>query len=200
MNIIYFKTYSLFTSAAKPYFSNLLRIKYRIEFWLAALNHCFSHQSSAVNLQPFDWYDSAFSRRAQCNERCTRLYTVSETIANRENEASSIVYTHGQGIKDIQREDKRLSSHRNFLRSGCWLTSQVFSSLEFGSGYTSSFFLFRCCLLLSFHSIPTLPSSTLWHTKQALTRGPLVISWQVFPARRDVSFGTSWKFDDESRS
>lgn len=36
-----------------------------------------------------------------------------------------------------------------------------------------SFFLFRCCLLLSFHSIPTLPSSTLWHTKQALTRGAL---------------------------
>jgi len=93
---------------------------------------------------------------------------VSETIANRENEASNSVYIREQGIKDIQQEDKRLSSHRNFLRSGCWLTSQVFSSLEFGSGYTSSFSFVAISCLVSILS-PLHPSprygirSELWH-------------------------------------
>lgn len=46
---------------------DIFRIYYEFNtgFWWTALNHCFSLQSFAVNLSLFDWYDSAFSRRAR---------------------------------------------------------------------------------------------------------------------------------------
>lgn len=85
---------------------------------------------------------SVFPSRATYNEEeRVRDYNAVPrwTIANEEKRKSpNVMYSHGANIKGTQRRDRvvRLSSHRNFLRSGCRLTSQVFSSLEFGSGDT----------------------------------------------------------------
>jgi len=87
----------------------------------------------------------------------------------------------------------------NFLCSVYWLTSQVSSSLEFGSGYTTFFFIFLFFFVI-FRLVST-PASFRYDFRTKFRRGALDNFVEIKFFLLNVSFGTiSWKFDDRNRS